>query len=146
MSDADDPAFPGLTVNELCLGFDEGVYGEVRDASECTRAQAMRAYQSEVGCLWTEIRCVVRYIAIYTRQELWEGPGRDRAADDLQAESWGKLTLEEAFAQVPTQVPDGWRPEEYMPCWRFVPKTHPRAQRAWCLEVRGDDRIPPQPR
>lgn len=136
-----DLAWPGLTPDDLCMSMDEGMLGEVRDASRCTRGQAIAFYASEAGCSFTEVRCVVRYALLYTRQDVWDGPGRDRWADDHVADSWGKVSVAEAFATAPTEPPTNWRPDEYMPCWEFCERTHPRAVRVYCLEQKGDGMI-----
>lgn len=142
---AEELAFPWLTADDLCIGWDDGVPGEVRDASTCTRGQAIAGFLSEAGCAFTEVRCVVRYVLLCTLRDIWEGPGRDRWADGLQLESWGKLSLKDAFAQTPADPPPGWRPDEGMPCWYVCRPEHPRAIRVWMLEQRGDERIPDTP-
>lgn len=146
---SDDLAWPGLEIDDLCFVHDEGVYGEVRDASKCTRGQAIAFYASETCGDFTAVRCVARYILMHTRQDVWEEGGRDRWADgriaDHLAATGVRLSLSEAWAASPEEVPSGWTPDEYLPCWSVCRRDHPRAQKAWLCEVKGDDRIPDPP-
>lgn len=138
----DEPAFPGLTADDLCYSWDEGVPGEVRDASKCSRGQAIAYYASEAGCDFREVRCLVRYVLLHTRQDLWEGPGRDRWADGLVIESQWRLSLDEAWKQTPADPPPGWRPDEGMACWSVCRRDHPRAIKTWMCDVKGTPQIP----
>lgn len=144
-----DLAYPDLKLDDLCFNIDEGTYGEVCDASKWTRGQAISRYASEAGCAFTEVRCVVRYVLLFTRQDIWDGPGKDIWVDD---EAWSYCAehgthpdLGELFKRAPSEPPTGWRPDESMACWQVCRPDHPRAQRAYMLEVKGDGRIPDTP-
>lgn len=134
-----DPAFPGLTADDLCLS-DDGGYGEIRDASKCSRGQAAAFYASEGAYLFTKVRCTVRHLYLYTRQEVWDGPGRDRWVDAEEArierEHGGAPSLGELFDIAPKTPPEDWRPDESMACWQFCHKTHPRAIKVYVCDVR----------
>jgi hypothetical protein len=149
MRKPDDLAFPYLTLDDLCFVHDEGVYGEVRDAATCTRGQAIAYYASETTGDFTDVRCVVRYVLLHTRQDIWDGPGREQWADDHIADHLAatgvRLSLVEAWKQSPDVPPSSWTPEEYSPCWSVCSKNHPRARKAWMCEIKGDDRIPDAP-
>lgn len=138
-------AYPGLTADDLCYSWEDGVEGEIRDASKCSRGQAMAHYASETWGDFTRVRCLVRYVILHTRQDIWDGPGRDRWADDLVNDSWGHLSLDDAWAQTPAEPPLGWRPEEGMPCWSVCRRDHPRAIKVWMCEDKDDDQIPNPP-
>lgn len=142
-------AFPGLSADYLTYSWDEGVEGEIRDASRCTRGQAIAAYASEVGCDFTEVRCVARYVLLHTRQDVWEGPGSDRYADDLAhqhlVDHGVQLSLKDAWKRTPERVPDGWEPSDGMACWSVCRPDHPRAIKTWMCEVKGDGSIPDPP-
>lgn len=140
-----DLAYPGLSADDLCYSWEDGVEGEIRDASKCTRGQAIAAYASQTTGDFTMVRCLVRYVVLHTLQDIWDGPGRDRWADDLVNDSWGRLSLTDAIAQTPATPPDGWRPEEGMACWSVCRPDHPRAIRCWMCETKGDDQIPDTP-
>lgn len=147
-----EPAFPGLSLDDLCFQYDEGVYGEVCDSARWTRGQAIAAYTSEMGCDFTEVRCVVRYVLLHTRQDVWDGPGKDRWVDDQRFGAVGdpgwpepRESLEDAFRRAPAEPPADWVPDESMACWSVCRPEHPRAQRAYMCEVKGDERIPSTP-
>jgi hypothetical protein len=160
-----DLAWPDLSLDDLSFYVDEGVYGEVRDASKCTRGQAIAFFASEAGCAFTDVRCVVRYVLLHTRQDVWDGPGRDRWADDWafdnhvrvvwhedrkgQPDEWTYEYLNGEPAtppELPAEPPPDWRPDEGMPCWSTCRPDHPRAQRAYMLEIKGENRIPDTPK
>lgn len=132
-----DLAYPGLTVDDLCLRVDEGIYGEVQDGNR-PRATAISNFANEAGLAFTEVRCRVRYLRFMTRQDVWNGPGRDRWCDDRinqhLIDHGTRLPLTAAWKDVPGTPPDDWRPGEYDPCWEFCEKTHPEAIRAWICE------------
>lgn len=141
-----DPAWPGLGLDDLSFTVDEGYPGEVQDAATKTRGQAIAYFAREADVTFTEVRCGVRYVHLFSRQEVWDGPGRDRWFDDWEAQfmtehqRWPTQAEREA-AQVPAEPPSDWRPDEYMPCWQFVKKDHPQARRAWCCEIKGQERV-----
>lgn len=146
---ATDPAWPGLRPDDLCFQYDEGIYGEVRDASTTTRGQAIAFFAGEAGCDFTDVRCVVRYVLIHTRQDVWDGPGKDRWVDDEQrqhlVDHGVRPPLGELFENAPAEPPEWWEPSESMACWSVCRPDHPRAIKCWMLEVKGDDRIPEPP-
>lgn len=146
MPEPTDLAYPGLSADDLCYSWDEGVPGEIRDASQCTRGQAIAQYASETTGDFTAVRCVVRYVVLHTRQDIWDGPGRDRWADDLVNDSWGSLSLTDAFAQTPSTPPENWQPDEGMACWSVCRRDNPHAIRVWMCEVKGTDQIPDTPK
>lgn len=119
---------------------DDGIYGEVQDVSKRTRGQAIARFAGEAGVSFTEVRCTVRYLRIFTRQQLWDGPGKDRWADDIDMQhliDHGKrLGLKESFARTPPEPPANWNPDESMPCWEFCDKSAPGAVKAYICKVR----------
>lgn len=146
----DDPAYPGLTADNLTYYWDDGVEDEIRDAARCTRGQAKARYAWETGSDFREVRCLARYVVLHTRQDVWDGPGRDECADQLywdarDADPDAALTLADAFKRTPTVVPDDWRPHEGMACWSVCRKDHPRAVKVWMCETVGDGKIPDTP-
>jgi hypothetical protein len=71
---------------------------------------------------------------------VWDGPGKDRWADDLSAQHLidhgTRMPIREAFERCPAEPPPGWRPDESMPCWEFCDKSHPAALRVYICEER----------
>lgn len=129
-----DLATPGLTVDDLCLRVDEGIYGEVQDGNR-PRATAISNFASEAGILFTQVQCRVRYLRFMTRQDVWNGPGKDRWVDlHCDEPEYRGKPLEACFAVAPEEPPADWRPDEYDPCWEFCDKAHPEAIRAWICE------------
>lgn len=146
----DDPSWPALDLDNLSFLIDEGVWGEVRDASTCTRGEAIAFYASETTGRFTDVRCVVRYVLLFTRQDVWDNGGRDQWVDDHinqhLNETGVRLPLSKAWEESPTVVPDDWMPHEGLPCWSTCRPDHPRAQKAWMCETKGDNRIPDHPK
>lgn len=154
-----DPAFPGLTPDDLSLFMDEGIYGEVQDASKRSRGAAIGRFAREADCDFTQVRCGVRYVLLHDRQDLWDGPGRDSWADNLFVESGLRHRYdaetkrhylvdkddnevpEPDWPDPPDEPPADWEPSEYMPCWEFVAKTHPRALKVYICEVKGQEHV-----
>lgn len=130
----------GLTPDDLCLSIDDGIYGEVADATKHKRASAMARYASEAGCSFNEVHCRKRYCRIYTQQEAWDSYGRDRYLDEWEyhfcADNGREPTLEEADAAIPGYPPPDWRPRDDDPCWGFVRRDVPGALPIWVCETK----------
>lgn len=124
MASPSDPAFRGLGLDDLCLSMDEGIYGEVSDATRHTRGQAIAFFAREAGCSFTEVKCRVRWLRLYTRQDAWETGGMEWWADHKGVE------LEDA----PDVPPDDWQPSEGIPAWEFCDKSARGARMAYVME------------
>lgn len=135
-----DPNLPpgGLTADDLCLSVGEGVYGEIRDASKTTRAAATSFFAGEVGCSFTDVRCRVRYARLFTLQETWDGPGKDRWVDVQDWEHYNAfgvhLPLGPLFEKAPKEPPADFEPDETMACWQFCERTTPGAIKIYVCE------------
>lgn len=125
-------------------GWESAGEGSVRDASKTTRGQAAAFFARESA--YGDIRGVrvwKRYVLPFTRQDVWEGPGRDRWVDKQDWDHFhatgDHLPLGPLFEQAPTEPPADWQPDEYDPVWMFVHRSHPGAIPVWICGVKGDE-------
>lgn len=96
----------------------------MRDARVVTRAEALGTVGDEVG-VWTDARAWKRYIRPFSVEEQW---AEARRLFDYPEEG----------------PPAGWHGQEDVPCWEFVPRSHPDALPVWVCGIAGDT-PPPSP-
>lgn len=120
--------------------------GSVRDARTTTRGQAAAAFASDTTGDLRGVRVWKRYVKSFTRQNVWDGPGKDRWVDDeeFRRETAGEPvpSLRELFGLAPSIPPGDWQPDEDDACWRFVSASHPGAVPVWVCGFKGDE--PPE--
>ena len=137
-------------------GWEDAGEGSVQDAHDTTRGQAA-AHFASCGChAMTEVRAWKRYVRCFTRQDVWDGPGKDRWTDHRrEAEILAQRALEgrpgtgipslgDLYRQAPTEPPADWEPDEYDPVWQFVRRDHPDAIAVWVCGM-ADDEPPENP-
>lgn len=123
-------------------GWESAGEGSVRDASKTTRGQAAAFFAQETTGHLPDVRVWKRYVERFTRQDVWEGPGKDRWVDHRERElvAAGKHvpSLGELHARAPAEPPEDWQPDEYDAVWRFVHRSYPGAIAVWVCGVKGD--------
>jgi len=122
-------------------GWEDAGEGSVQDARTTTRGQAAAFF---ARCAYediTEVRVWKRYVRSFTRQEVWDEPGRDRWVnrEEQRLGDHGVGSLDDLYELAPVVVPDGWQPDEYDPSWQFVRRDHPDAIPVWVCGFKGDE-------
>lgn len=127
-------------------GWDSAGEGSVRDATTTTRGQAAAFFARETTGRLIDVRVWKRYVDRFTRQDVWDGPGKDRWVDrrerDMRDAGEHVPALGELFKLAPDEPPADWQPDEYDAVWRFVPRDYPGAVAVWVCGVKGDN--PPE--
>lgn len=78
------PDDPVCHLSDLCGADDD----EFRIApGSANRAAMMARFAAESGLDFNEVRCLRFYARIFTRQEVWDAEGRDRAADQANMDA-----------------------------------------------------------
>lgn len=117
-------------------GWECATLGSVSDARKRTRGQAAAFFANETGDWMPGVRVWKRYVRPLTRQDAWDGDGRDRYEDLHEME----------FDTAPAIVPDDWEADpESDPVWTFVHRDDPDAIPVWICAEKGS-RPPQQPR
>jgi hypothetical protein len=129
--------------------WEDAAEGSVRDARTCTRGQAAAAFSRETTGYLPEVRVWKRYVRPLTRQDVWDGPGKDRWVDRREAGLISKRALAgkpddpipslgELHNEAPDEPPTDWDPDDYDPVWEFVHRSHPDAIPVWICGFKGD--------
>jgi hypothetical protein len=135
---------------------DDGIEGSVRAAEGTSRVAMQRELASELGVDFKDIRIATRWGRMYTRQDVWDGPGRERARDDRMEELGVDVRMDksrgeglaafyyvieetgeevpESYFEVPAVVPDDWEPNDHDAVWGFCSKDAPGATKLYVLE------------
>lgn len=147
-----DLLHPGLTPDYCVMDVDDGVLGEISDASRITRGKAIALYASEMGVSFTDVRCTTSYMRLFTRQDGWDGPGRERWLDDwMEREGVDERAVGEREWEyynedtgqkvdppdAPDEPPGEWEPSDWDPAWEFCKKTDPGAVKVWVCEAKS---------
>lgn len=135
--------------------WESAYYGSVQDARDRTRGQAAANFSREVGEAIVNLSTWKRWIKLFTYQDIWDGPGRDRWFDDwMEREGIDMRYLEDTHEwiyinadtgerveapEIPDSPPEGWEPAEYDPAWEFVKKDTEGAIPVWICGFKGDD-------
>lgn len=133
-------------------GCEDAGEGSVQDARTTTRGQAAAFFSREMGD-FNDVRVWKRYVQPFTRQDVWDGPGKDRWVDREEANLISRRALQgspddpipslrDLHAQAPTEPPADWHPDDYDAVWRFVHRSHPGAVPVWVCGYKGDE--PPE--
>lgn len=138
-------------VDDYCWaasGWEDAGEGSVCDARTTTRGQAAAFFARAFGSI-TDVRVWKRYVLRFTRQDVWDGPGKDRWVDRREAEIMAARALEgrpgedipplgDLFKEASAEPPTDWEPDCYDPVWQFVHGSHPDAVPVWICGIKGD--------